>query len=50
MPQPDAVYLGHMLIAIEGIGKITGTTDRQAFNRDRVLLVHIFVTGFCIGQ
>jgi len=44
MPQPDAVYLGHMLIAIERIGKITGTTDRQAFNRDWVLLVHIFVT------
>ncbi len=37
MPLPDAVFLGHMLHAIDRLSDLVARTDRDRFNRDWVV-------------
>jgi uncharacterized protein with HEPN domain len=37
MPLPDAVFLGHMLLAVTRLAELVGRTDRNAFDRDWVV-------------
>ena len=36
MPQPDALYLGHMLSAIDRLSELVARTDRVTFDEDWV--------------
>jgi uncharacterized protein with HEPN domain len=37
MPLPDAVFLGHMLTAIQRLSGLVARTDRDTFDRDWIL-------------
>jgi uncharacterized protein with HEPN domain len=37
MPPLDAVFLGHMLTAVERISELIGKVDRETFDRDWVI-------------
>jgi uncharacterized protein with HEPN domain len=37
MPLPDAVFLGHMLSAVDRLAELVAKTDREAFNGDWVV-------------
>lgn len=37
MPQPDAVFIRHMLAGIDRIAELVSRTDRDTFNRDWVI-------------
>lgn len=37
MPPPDAVFIRHMLAAVERISELMATTDRETFDRNWVI-------------